>query len=707
MIIPNLDTPWVLVCASMVFIMQVGFLALEAGLTRTKNAINVAIKNVTDFSVSLLVFWAVGFGLIFGPSVGGIIGLGGPMPSNGDLGEKGTAFLLFQGMFCGTAVTIVAGAIAERTRFAGYLAISMLVCLLIYPLSAHWAWGGTTGDQQGWLRAMGFVDFAGSTVVHGVGGAVALAAVLVVGPRLGRFTEAGAQRVPPSSLPMAMLGVLLLSFGWIGFNGGSNLTMDGAVPSIILNTMLAGSAGLVAALVVGWSLERYADPALIICGALGGLVAVTAGCHSYSFGASILVGASGGLVAIGSRALLERIRVDDAVDAIPVHLACGVWGTLAVALAMPSSALPDGVGRLEQFGIQALGTGSIVGATFVLTYGFLRLFNAIFRLRVSSEDEAVGLNVAEHRAPDDLQDLLSAMDEQARTSDLSRRVPVEAFTEVGRIASRYNVLMASLEGSLTSISNLEAANAKVEEARLNALDALRAKTSFLANMSDELRSPLSGIIGFTDLLQTDAEALNEPDEYLGYIRTSGQYLLHIIDEILDLSRLEAGKSKIEHGVVEPRPLLNECVAQFVPRALQSGLTLDLEIDPEVPHTVIADRKRVKQVLGHIIGNAIKFTEKGGIVVELCSRRDITSRIEIRVTDTGAGIPADQHEHIFEAFTLIHDHDRREHGGTGLGLALARSIARHLGGDVAVESAPGEGATFIFSFPIAGSARVAA
>ena len=241
---------WILLSAALVFLMQAGFLCLETGLTRTKNSINVALKNVTDFGLSGLLFTLFGFSLMFGATQSGLIG---SLDCFGNGGESPghTAFFVFQLVFCGTAVTIVSGAVAERMRFGGYLVASALITGA-YVIFGHWVWNGLEdGSTHGWLGMLGFVDFAGSTVVHSVGGWAALALVLVIGPRTGRFDH-GCKNPPGHNIPMAMLGTLLLWVGWMGFNGGSTLAMNGAVPGIVANTILAGCAGLCTALLVDW-----------------------------------------------------------------------------------------------------------------------------------------------------------------------------------------------------------------------------------------------------------------------------------------------------------------------------------------------------------------------------------------------------------------------------------------------------------------------
>ena len=443
------DLLWVLLCAGLVFVMQAGFLCLESGLTRSKNSINVAAKNLSDFAVAALLFWAVGFGLMFGPSLAGWIGTGlfglaGQLPEEPRL----LAFVLFQVMFCATAATIVSGAVAERMRFGAYLALSAWVSLVVYPVFGHWAWGGAwEPGARGWLAELGFVDFAGSTVVHSVGGWVALLVVMRMGPRSGRFPAEGPPPViPAGSLPLAMLGALLLFFGWLGFNGGSTLAFDARVPGVLLHTTLAAAAGAVAGLWVGRWLHGYFEVLYLINGLIAGLVAVTAGAHALSAPAALLVGAVGALAMAAANEWLLRRRIDDAVGAIPAHLAAGAWGTLAVGLLGDPAALGTGLDRGAQVGVQLLGI-VVCGLWCALTTALFLWLVRDRDLRVTPEEERGGLNVAEHGARTELIELLDAMEAQRRSGDLSARVPEEDFTEVGQIARAYNRVIAALQAA--------------------------------------------------------------------------------------------------------------------------------------------------------------------------------------------------------------------------------------------------------------------
>ncbi len=441
------DITWVLFSASLVFLMQAGFMCLESGLTRTKNNINVATKNIMDFGVSVFLFWAFGFALMFGESQGGWFGATHFLARVSHAGVWLSTFFLFQAMFVSTATTIVSGAVAERMRFSGYVFFAAILSGLIYPLFGHWCWGGLlAGEYLGWLGALGFRDFAGSTVVHSTGGWVALAVVIKIGPRIGRFPSDGPPvHIPGSNLPLAILGTLLLWFGWFGFNGGSALGMNDHVPGIIVNTVLSGVAGLLTAMAIGMTLRGRAEVVCVVNGALAGLVSITASCNAVSAPSAIAIGAVGAVVMFIGESLLEHWRIDDVVGAVPVHACAGVWGTLAVAIFGNPDVLGTNLDWFNQFGVQLLG----IVVCFVWSFGTaslaLNLLAPHVHLRVSPEDEHIGLNVAEHGATSEMLDLFYAMDRQGKTGDWSQRAPVEPFTEVGQIAERYNAVLDRLE----------------------------------------------------------------------------------------------------------------------------------------------------------------------------------------------------------------------------------------------------------------------
>ena len=394
----EIDLLWVIFASALVFLMQGGFLCLESGMTRSKNSINVAIKNLADFCLSTLVFWLVGFGLMFGLSYQGWIGSGLFSLDFAKASPALAVFFLFQVMFCGTAVTILSGIVAERMKFGAYLFVAVVVSGVLYPVAGHWSWAGLDGaGGSGWLADLGFVDFAGSTVVHSVGGWAGLALVLIIGPRLGRFDDgSGAHTIIPSNMPTATLGALLLFIGWLGFNGGSTLALDNTVPSILINTVVGGCVGAISAGGLRYAVNQRLDVDQFINGALGGLVAVTANCFAVSTGSAALIGLVGGMIVVFFSQILETLKIDDAVGAIPVHLGAGIWGTLATGLYGDLETLGTGLSRLEQIGAQGLGVLVYGLWAFGMAFLVFSAGNAVFRFRVTREEEIVGLNISEH-----------------------------------------------------------------------------------------------------------------------------------------------------------------------------------------------------------------------------------------------------------------------------------------------------------------------
>ncbi|EDZ59882.1 ammonium transporter family protein [Candidatus Pelagibacter sp. HTCC7211] len=453
------DTLWVIDCAILVFIMQAGFMCMETGLSRHKNSINVALKNAADFGVSVVIFWIFGFGLMFGSSYNGLFGT--------DLfffkttNAEYMTYFVFQAMFVATAATIISGAVAERMKFNGYLIITILATGIIYPIVGHWAWSSSylsnidsakellnEVDQvtsTGWLTNLGFVDFAGSTIVHSVGGWIALSAVIIIGPRIGKYSESNKGKFTGSSFPLAVLGTLILWFGWFGFNGGSNGAMDEAVPLILINTFLAAAFGLLTGLGTSFIIYKKPDPFYVVLGPLAGLVAITAGCNSMTTVVAIFVGIIGALVAVLITEILNKYEIDDVVGAVPVHLGAGVWGTLAVGFFSDLNILGTDLTRLEQIKAQFIGVLTIGAFSFFGSYIILRILNYFYPLRVTPLQEELGLNIAEHNAVSVEHDLISILEKQSQSGDLAIRGPQDPFTAGGVIGLYYNKLMNKLE----------------------------------------------------------------------------------------------------------------------------------------------------------------------------------------------------------------------------------------------------------------------
>ncbi len=396
---------WTLIAAILVFFMQAGFAMVETGFTRAKNTVNIMMKNLMDFSIGSLGFWAIGFALMFGTTAGHFIGTSGFFLSPANPTKEGwewaMVFFLFQTVFAATAATIVSGAMAERTKFTSYLIYSVIISAIIYPISGHWAWGSLfQGD--GWLEGMGFIDFAGSTVVHSVGGWCALAGAIVLGPRIGKYAADGsAKAIPGHSIPLAALGVFILWFGWFGFNPGSTTTADMSIGRIAVTTNLAAAAGAVAAMITAWIVMGKPDASMALNGVLAGLVSITAPCADVSPSSAVLIGLIGGILVVLSVLFIDKtLKIDDPVGAVSVHGVCGAWGTLSAGL-FAQEAYSGNIGLFFGGGfgpvlVQLTGIISVFAWAFLAALILFSIIKATVGLRVSRDEELTGLDIGEH-----------------------------------------------------------------------------------------------------------------------------------------------------------------------------------------------------------------------------------------------------------------------------------------------------------------------
>ncbi|MBI5015878.1 MAG: ammonium transporter [Deltaproteobacteria bacterium] len=387
----HLNYVWTLIAAFLVFFMQAGFALVEIGFTRAKNACNILMKNLMDFGIGALAYFFVGFGIMFGISKLGLFGTTGFLLS--DFAEAKDpwvyAFFLFQVVFAATATTIVSGAIAERTKFSAYLLFSGLMTAIVYPVFGSWAWGGLY-KGAGWLEGLGFIDFAGSTVVHSIGGWAALAGAIVVGPRIGKFKNGKPQAIPGHSIPLATLGVFILFFGWFGFNPGSTTAGNTDIALIAVTTALAGAAGSVSAVYYTWARFGKPDVGMVLNGCLAGLVGITAGCANVTPLSAVVIGLAAGILVTESVLFFDRIGVDDPVGAVSVHGVCGAWGTLAAGL-FNAKGFDLGV-----VGVQLLGILAAFGWGFGSSLVLFKILKATMGIRVSEEEELSGLDIMEH-----------------------------------------------------------------------------------------------------------------------------------------------------------------------------------------------------------------------------------------------------------------------------------------------------------------------
>lgn len=406
------DTIWVLIGAFLVFSMQPGFAMVETGFTRAKNAANIVMKNVMDMSLGSIVFWILGFGLMFGEDIGGFIGA----PDffvKGDYGAAypSSSFFIFQTMFCATAATIVSGAMAERTNFLVYCIYSVLISALVYPISGHWIWGG------GWLAEMGFHDFAGSTAVHMVGGVAALIGAKMIGPRIGKYNEDGSvNAIPGHSIPLGALGVFLLWFGWFGFNGASTVCATGdealiSMGDIFITTNMAAAAGSTATMIYTWVRYGKPDVSMTLNGVLAGLVAITAGCDVVSPAGALIIGLLAGvLVVVAVEFFDQKLKIDDPVGAISVHGVCGAFGTIVTGLFATKDGLFYGAGSSFLM-TQIIGVVTVaiyVAVAMTIIFGVL---DKLIGLRVSEAEEIKGLDMEEHGLLSSYADFMPTVEE--------------------------------------------------------------------------------------------------------------------------------------------------------------------------------------------------------------------------------------------------------------------------------------------------------
>ncbi|WP_058485615.1 ammonium transporter [Defluviitalea phaphyphila] len=439
----SVDTIWTLLGAVLVFFMQAGFAMVETGFTRAKNAGNIIMKNLMDFSLGSLVYWILGFGLMFGATNGGFIGTPDFFVT-GDYSSSipSAALFIFQTVFCATAATIVSGAMAERTKFISYCIYSILLSAIIYPISGHWIWGG------GWLSDLGFHDFAGSTAVHMVGGVSAFIGAKILGPRIGKYTKDGKVRaIPGHSLTLGALGVFILWFAWFGFNGGSTVSATGddvlvSMASIFVTTNLAAAAAAVTTMIITWVRYKKPDVSMTLNGALGGLVAITAGCDAVSPVGAVLIGIISGFLLVASIEFIDKVlKVDDPVGAVGVHGVCGAAGTILTGVFAIDGGLLYG-GGFSFLGVQILGVIAVIAWVAVTMTIVFSIINSTIGLRVSREEELAGLDIVEHGLESSYADFMPLISSEAATTtstnDTNDTIPVK------RVNSNPNAKMTKI-----------------------------------------------------------------------------------------------------------------------------------------------------------------------------------------------------------------------------------------------------------------------
>ena len=798
-----------IIAAFMVFLMQAGFLMIEAGSVRSKNSVNVAQKNVSDMILCVVCYSLVGFGIMYGTTMGGYFGLGGVKTALEDVGGWPT-LLIFNLAFCSVTATIVSGAVAERMRIGAYFLSTIMIALVVYPVFGHWAWGNTIiTSNLAFLANLGFVDHAGGVVVHALGGFYALAAILLLGSRAGRFDDEG--HILPISghnSVLALSGALILFVTWIPFNTGAMEPGTQAFANAALGTVVAGAVGGLSGKLLGFFLQgRIFNPTSSFNGILGGLVAITSCVHMLGpFGAAA-IGAIGGICAVGgAHFLLYKAKIDDPVGVVPVHGFAGIIGAIAFPL-FANQALPAG-GVGAQMAIQAAGVLACIawamGMGFVVI-GSLKLFNF---LRVSEAQEYLGLNYGEHLAGVTNARLETVMDASQKAHKKTRVNPraaaspraasneieyalnhlteenaeqrkeiekalemfqtsVESMTD-GLLIYDADGIVVQLNSAFTNIMNergvsceigmerqefltnlFNAGHFKTDEKSVdvwlkqyvaemdlwaeqegnfqtpngrtylsrsrpiknggqiltisditevqNALTAARlaekSKAEFLANMSHEIRTPMNGILGMTEILSL-GELNGQQKTFIDTISRSGNALMTIINDILDFSKIEAGQTKLDSSPFILRDSIEDVTALLSSSAADKGIDLLVRVLPDLPTTFVGDVGRIRQILTNLVGNALKFTHFGHVLIDIDGKVvEQNAELTIKIHDTGIGIPEDQLPFVFEKFRQVDGSTTREYEGTGLGLSITSSLVELMEGTISVDSTLEKGSVF--------------
>lgn len=703
---------WILTCSMLVFFMQVGFACLETGIARKEYSTNVAVKNSSDFSISLLIFWIVSYSTMFGTSLIPDVNkmLFGTFDK--DIDASKISHFIYQSLFMSTAVTILSGAVMERLNYKSFIYITIFVSLFIYPVIGHLAWNDS---PYSFLYRIGFKDFAGSTIVHGVGGWVALAVLLAVGPRHKRFSKSGkVLDIPPSNLALSTIGMLLMWCGWLGFNGGSVSTLDeDLISKVLLNTFLGGVAGFTTTLIVENATTLFKpNPLAILNGPLAGLVAVTACADILTPFQSMLLASSGAIITTLSSYLMIRLKLDDPVDAVSVHLSAGIWGTIVGPIIATSS---------ENISIssQIIGVALSGAISFIPTYAFILLLKRFSTINIRKEEKKPNVNLNFLRNESRLKDMdlpsfpkgfliislfimYSILMWIAYSSYSSGIELIDSCTKDLQTENNHNIFVSTfiifiILGVMWLIianyinnwrKSLESSVKKIKESD-------RIKSTFVSNISHEFKTPLNIIVGISEFLKEDIE--NEDYiEPINRLNSVANKLNYMTKNIIDLLCIQSGDFKLYNSEFKLESFIND-INGFVEEKLSDNKNKIQINTTDDKHIIYTDYKRLKQITVIMILNANKFTTHGKINVDF----NVINKkyLKISVSDNGVGFSKEMIDMAFSSFVQDNSFINKKYEGIGISLTLAQEISKIMGGEITIKSKEGEYSKVSTSLPI--------
>lgn len=608
------------------------------------------------------------------------------------------SFFIFQALLCSIVLSIVNGAISERVNFFGYILTSILVTCLLYPIFGHWVSRNIFSNNNGWLQQLGFIDLGGATAIHSLSGWVALACLKCIGPRQGRFNADGhPTHIGNSNLPLASLGVIFLWVGWIGLNSGQSEFSSLNIAQLFLNLSISGSAGMVTALFIGFFTQFKIKVDFIIHGSIAGLVSISGLCHACPSTSALLIGIIGSSLMIMMKYAIENIFIDDSIGAIPAHLAPGIWGTLAIPIFGNLDTLGSSLSQGHQLTVQCVGILSCAAWSYFTTYIILKIILFFHPIRVSQKIEDIGLNFSESHIKSEWINLLNTMELQAKTGDLNLRAQVDPFSEIGKIAEKYNDVMNTLSKLKKEVIKKEMEKKEQGELTVEAMSSAKLASigELAAGVAHEINNPLNGMINYTQLVMDQLNG--EQQNILNEAIEEGKRISSIVANLLEYSRQKEEALSIIQIETTITNSLNLMESQFK----KDGIHLYQEIDNDLP-PVKARKGELQQVWINLLSNAKhalnekfpNFNKDKSIFIHVSFLKE-QQLLSIDFKDNGVGISKENLNKIFTPFFTTKSSGQ----GTGLGLPICQKILAKYQSKLKIQDSEGQGCHIQIKFPI--------